>query len=133
SVFALDYKIEEAANGKEGLAKAIEKVPHIIISDVMMPVMNGFEFCRKVKADIRTSHIPVILLTAKNDEQDKLKGLAYEADDYVVKPFSTHELAARVKNLITLRNKLQEKFKSSVMVKPNEVKVNSMEEAFLQK
>jgi len=125
--------MEHAADGKEGLEKALNLVPSLIISDVMMPGMDGNELCKTLKSDIRTSHVPIILLTAKTSEEDKITGLQHKADDYLTKPFKTRELKIRVKNLIELRDRLQEKFKSSVMVKPQEIEVSSMEQVFLEK
>ncbi|MDN5212982.1 tetratricopeptide repeat protein [Fulvivirgaceae bacterium BMA12] len=131
--FDNDYNIIEASNGREGVDIALSEIPDLIISDVMMPEMDGYNLCKELKTNIKTSHIPIILLTAKTEEKHKIQGLENEADDYLVKPFNTKELGARVKNLILTRKKLQALFKSSVMVNPKEVEVSSMEEVFLQK
>lgn len=105
------YEIHTAENGKEGLEHAIENIPDLVISDVMMPVMDGVEMCRQLKTDERTNHIPVIMLTAKSDQKSKVKGLETGADDYIIKPFDTEELQVRVRNLIEQRKNLREKFR----------------------
>lgn len=110
SIFEKDYRIFQARNGEEGLNIAIENIPDIIISDLMMPKIDGIQLCKKVKTDERTSHIPVILLTAKTAINSKLEGLETGADDYLSKPFNTDELQARVKNLVEQRRMLRERF-----------------------
>ncbi len=100
------YQIEVAQNGKEGFEKAIEKVPDIVISDVMIPLINGFDLCHKLKQDFRTSHIPIIMLTAKADLTSRIEGLEKGADAYLTKPFSKDELLIRLKKLTELRKQL---------------------------
>jgi signal transduction histidine kinase/DNA-binding response OmpR family regulator len=128
-----NYQIIEATNGKEGLEKAIAEVPDIIVSDVMMPVMDGFALAEKLKKDERTSHIPLILLTAKAGQQHKLEGLETGADDYLTKPFDAKELLVRIQNLIHQRKLLRKKFAGEILLKPSEVAVNSADEVFLNK
>ena len=103
-----DYNIEEAENGKVGMEKARATGVDLVISDIMMPVMDGIAFCRELKTDDRINHIPVILLTARATTEGKLEGLDIGADHYVVKPFDARELIARVKNLIATRRTLRE-------------------------
>jgi len=128
-----DYKIVEAQNGLEGVEKAMELIPDLVISDVMMPVLDGYALCDRLKADEKTSHIPVILLTARAEREDKLAGLETGADDYLTKPFDAAELRVRVKNLIAVRRKLQEKFKQQMVLRPSEISITSVDEAFLKK
>jgi signal transduction histidine kinase/ligand-binding sensor domain-containing protein/DNA-binding response OmpR family regulator len=127
------YRILTAENGKEGLKKTIEKYPDLVISDVMMPEMDGFELCQKIKSDERISHIPVILLTAKADLISKLEGLEFGADDYINKPFEADELKVRSKNLIEQRKRLREKFARLAELQPNEIAVTSTDEKFLER
>jgi YesN/AraC family two-component response regulator len=101
-----------AVNGKTGLEKALEIIPDIILSDVMMPVMDGIEMLDKVKNDIRTSHIPVVMLTAKADINSRLAGLERGADAYLAKPVDERELHIQLKNLVELRKKLYERYAS---------------------
>ena len=108
-----NYQIQTASNGKEGMKKAIELIPDIIISDVMMPEADGFEVCNFLKNDIRTSHIPLILLTAKADIESKLTGLTRGADAYLAKPFEEEELKIRMNKMLDLRKRLQEKYSNS--------------------
>ena len=106
------YVLILAKDGEEGISKAIEYVPDIIISDVMMPKKTGFEVCETLKQDRRTSHIPIILLTAKAEIQDKISGIKYGADAYLIKPFNVDELLAQIDNLIRSRELLREKFRN---------------------
>ncbi len=128
-----DYKIIEAATGKEGCEKAVEIIPDLIISDIMMPEMDGYSLCKKLKSDERTSHIPIILLTARAGEEDKLHGLETGADDYLTKPFSSKELLLRVNNLIEVRQILRKKFSGSLIIKPKDIAGSSVDKLFLEK
>lgn len=128
-----DYTLFEAANGKEGITVAKEKIPDLIISDVMMPEMDGVEFCSKIKSDFLTSHIPVIMLTAKASGESKIQGLETGADDYLTKPFSSKELFVRIKNLLEQRKLLREKFSKEINPVLQKITSNSLDEEFLQK
>ena len=127
------YKVMEARDGREGLEKALQEIPDLVISDVMMPVMDGFELCKKLKTDDRTSHVPVILLTARVEDGDKVTGLETGADAYLIKPFNSVELLVRVNNLIEIRNKMRAKFSGKLMVKPAEIAVTSRDRLFMQR
>lgn len=126
------YLVTEAVDGQDGLEKAQAMIPDLIISDVMMPGMDGYEMCRHIKTNKHTNHIPLILLTAKAARENKLEGLELGADDYLVKPFDQEELLIRIKNLISLRTKLQEKYQQEVWLKPKEVQVSSVHQKFLE-
>lgn len=112
SILVDDYQVGVAVNGQEGIDKALETIPDLIISDVMMPQKDGFELCQTLKKDFRTSHIPIILLTAKADMESNLAGLEYGADAYLTKPFNSRELRTRVRKLIELRDTLREKYQA---------------------
>ncbi len=126
------YQILEAENGLDGLEMALKHIPDLIISDIMMPEMDGYDVCQALKKDERSSHIPIILLTAKSTSDDKLKGLAYQADDFLTKPFDSQELQARIKNLIEQRKTLKAKFSSNLLKIPNNVTVNSIDQKFME-
>ncbi|MBE0573045.1 MAG: response regulator [Ignavibacteriaceae bacterium] len=128
------YAVEEAVNGEQGVRMAENIIPDLIISDLMMPKMDGNELTRVLKNDERTSHIPIIILTAKSGQENKIEGLQTGADDYLTKPFDLQELRVRVENLINIRKKLQEKFsKGEFLSKPVEKKLKSIDEKFLAK
>jgi signal transduction histidine kinase/DNA-binding response OmpR family regulator len=132
-VLEAEYEVLEAKDGAEGLSLAREAVPDLVVSDVMMPRMNGYELCQALKNDEKTSHIPVILLTARAAQEDKLEGLEKEADAYLTKPFDSRELAVQARNLIQLRQTLRERFGRAVILKPSEMSVSSVDEIFLDK
>ncbi len=106
------YNLHIAQNGLEGIQKALYLVPSLILSDVMMPEKDGFELCETLKHDLRTSHIPVVLLTARADVESRISGLKFGADDYLAKPFNEEELLARITNLIRIRSELQKRYNS---------------------
>lgn len=128
------YLFEEAVNGEQGIRKAQKIIPDLIISDMMMPKMDGNELTRILKNDEKTSHIPIILLTARSGQENKIEGLETGADDYLTKPFDLKELQARIKNLIEIRRKLQAKYsKPEYVLKSDGKKVTSLDEKFLNK
>ncbi len=131
--FQAQFEIIETYNGKQGLKAAFDTIPDIIISDVMMPVMDGIKLCEILKTDERTSHIPVILLTALAGEKNKLEGLETGADDYLTKPFNGFELKTRVKNLIEGRKRLRERFSREVRLQPSAIAITSADEKFLER
>jgi signal transduction histidine kinase/DNA-binding response OmpR family regulator len=130
--FEPHYTVVEAEDGLQGIEKAHEIIPDLIISDVMMPGADGFELCRKLKKDVNTSHIPIILLTAKAGEESTIRGLETGADDYITKPFSTRLLSVRIRNLIDLRSRFQEKMQRRMKLQPAEISVSSVDETFLE-
>jgi DNA-binding response OmpR family regulator/anti-sigma regulatory factor (Ser/Thr protein kinase) len=128
-----EFDVVVAVSGAQAWESAIHRIPDVVISDVMMPEMSGYELCARLKQDERTSHIPVILLTALADRTDKIEGLQTGADDYLVKPFDAHELLVRVRNILANRQKIQERFRTSISLKPGEVRVESLNDKFLRK
>ncbi len=132
SLFESTYQIIEAKDGQEGIELAIEKIPDLVICDLMMPRLDGFGFCKALKTDVRTNHIPIVMLTAKATLDDRLEGLELGADDYLAKPFNTDELQIRVKNLIKIRDDLRLKF--DTQNEPISLpKTQSLDEQFLHK
>jgi len=126
------YKVVEASNGKEGLKQAQYHIPDLIVSDVMMPEMNGVELCNKIKNERNTSHIPVILLTARSGEEQKIEGFEAGADDYITKPFSFEILQSRIKNLIHQREIFQKDFRKHIEVKASSIVISSLDEKLIQ-
>lgn len=133
SIFIRDYIVLEAKNGEEGLDIAQEEIPDLVISDVMMPIMDGIKFCKMLKSNIKTSHIPVILLTARTSLIFKVDGYESGADDYVTKPFESNLLRIRVENLIKQREKLRKLYGGSntAEIEPSLISFTSADEKFI--
>lgn len=128
-----EYRVEVADDGAKAWEIIPELHPDIIVSDVMMPEMDGNELCRLVKTDIRTSHIPFILLTARSAKEQKLEGLESGADDYVTKPFDFDILNLRIKRLLLLRKKRQENFNPQMNIAPSEITITSLDEKLIKR
>jgi DNA-binding response OmpR family regulator len=126
-----EFGLIEAVDGSAGLKLAKEHMPDLIITDLMMPRMDGYELCEKLKSDVLTSHIPIIMLTAKATIGDRLKGLELGADDYISKPFDINEVRIRTRNLIDQRRKLREKFGKEITLEPIDIAITSVDEKFL--
>ncbi|MCD2422420.1 response regulator [Niabella pedocola] len=131
--FEAKYKVRTAGNGKGALKLMETYQPDLIISDIMMPEMDGLHFCRRIKQNVQTSHIPVILLTARAETAQQIKGLEMGADDYVVKPFSIALLEAKVQGVLRTRRKLREYYAASKAIEPEKMTFNPLDEAFLKK
>lgn len=126
------FRVVEAADGREGMEKARDIIPDLIISDIMMPGKDGYELCRELKSQRDTSHIPIILLTAKAAEENIIEGLETGADDYITKPFNTKILCARIKNLIDLRRQWQETMQREMTFKPVQKSVSQIDKEFVK-
>jgi YesN/AraC family two-component response regulator len=133
SLLETHYCVETAFDGAEGYRKAIEIKPDIILSDVMMPEMDGFEFCQRIKSNEETATIPFVLLTAKSSEQYKLLGVQTGADEYISKPFDPDYLLEKIRSLLLAKKKYKKQFSKSVRLEPSDVEISSSEEAFIQK
>ena len=128
-----DYRVLEAIDGEDGWNNSVESLPDIIVSDVMMPKLDGFTLLEKLKTDERTSHIPVILLTARAASEDKIEGYKTGADAYIMKPFDTNELKARIKNLLEQRKRIQQHFQKIGIFDFDKPGVTSVDKKFLRK
>jgi signal transduction histidine kinase/ligand-binding sensor domain-containing protein/AraC-like DNA-binding protein len=127
------FNILEAENGKKGWQKALAQHPNLIVSDITMPEMNGIDLCLKIKNDTRTSHIPVILLTARVGEEQQLKGLETGAADYLTKPFNFEILQSKIKNILSQQESMRKTYQKQVDVNPTEMHVDSPDELFIKK
>ena len=126
------YSIVEAKDGEEGIDVALTHIPDIIITDIMMPNVDGLELCNTLKTNPNTNHIPIIILTALNEERDLLAGLKNKADDYVTKPFGANILKHKVRNLIEIRNVLSQKYRKEFIIKPLNLLISGGEDTFAQ-
>ena len=133
SIFEQFYNIDFALNGKDGIEKAIQIQPDVILSDLMMPIMSGAEMLLKLKSNIETSHIPIILLTANKSDQNMLEGLQYGADDYITKPFNVRHLVIRCNNLVRNRKLLKEKYSQQFTSNLELITHNLIDEEFMKK
>lgn len=127
------YHVIEAGDGEEGLALIYDKLPDLIVSDVMMPRLDGMQLCKKIKSDVRTSHIPLILLTARSADEDKIRGFEIGADDYITKPFNMDLLLLRIQNQVEKRLAAQKSFRKNMAINPAEVEISSLEEKLIKK
>lgn len=132
-IFKNNYQIIEASNGKEALKIAQKEIPDCIISDVMMPEINGFELTKEIKRNELTSFIPVLLVTAKTSDEDHLKALENTADAFLTKPFNHNVLKASVTQIINERKKLQKRYSQELILKPTEIIINSVDEKFINR
>lgn len=128
SLFCKDYAVYEAANGEEGVDVAMSKIPDLVISDIMMPVKDGFTCCRELREQPRTAHIPILMLTAKAEDADVLQASKIGVDDYMMKPFNPEVLKAKVRNLILQRERLKRIYTKALMLKQKETKQGEAEE-----
>jgi signal transduction histidine kinase/DNA-binding response OmpR family regulator len=133
NLFIDDYRVATADDGEEGYRSVLDLVPDIIICDVMMPKMDGYEFCRKVKEDMRISHIPIILLTAKSSEDSKYSGIEAGADDYISKPFNIDLLKLKIAKIIQKQKAFQKQFQKKIEITTSDVEIVSIDEKFVRK
>lgn len=131
--FESTYNILLASNGDIGIKLALEHIPDLIISDIMMPITDGIQLTERLKNDELTSHIPIILLTAKAGDENAIKGIEIGADDYITKPFNSKFLKTKVSNLISIRNKLQNRYSQEIILSPKDIGVTNLDEEFLKK
>lgn len=132
-LFSDSYRVITANDGEEAWQEVLDDLPDLILCDVMMPKMGGYEFCRKVKGDIRTSHIPVILLTAKSSDENRYSGIEAGSDDYISKPFNIDMLTLKISKIIEKQKKYQSNFRKKIDISPSEIKIMTMDEKFVKK
>ena len=131
-LLACDYTVDCAENGKIAYQKSLDNEYDLILSDVLMPEMDGIALCKQLKSNIETSHIPVILLTAKSASQFRLEGLSYGAEAYITKPFNADELKLQIATLLNARQKVKERFGKIITLEPTDIEITSREEAFIE-
>ncbi len=127
-----EYNVQTATNGENALSVLSQKAVSLVVSDVMMPVMDGLELCRRMKSDINLSHIPIILLTARTTEENQLEGLQLGADDYVMKPFNMDVLTLRIAKFMEWSQKSHKQFKEKIDIAPSEITITPLDEQFIQ-
>ena len=128
-----EYTVQTCSNGKEALTIIPEYKPELVISDIMMPEMDGLELCSNIKKDIRYSHIPIILLTAKASEEHQLEGLETGADDYITKPFNMEVLKLRICKMIEMNIKRQEIFNQEIKIEPSRITITPLDQQLIEK
>ncbi|MFT3994017.1 MAG: two-component regulator propeller domain-containing protein [Dysgonomonas sp.] len=132
-LFKDNYRISVANDGEEACSLVLDQLPDIILSDVMMPKMDGYEFCRRMKADMRTSHIPIILLTAKSSEENEYSGIDAGADDFISKPFNIDILKLKIAKILEKQKILHNSFRKKIDISPSEIEITPMDEKFVKK
>ncbi len=128
-----DFTVLEAPDGQEGLRLAVERMPDLVLTDILMPLMDGIELCRRLKADLATSHIPVVMLTARGAEEHEIEGLESGADDYITKPFSVAVLKARVRRLTAARRRLGERLGLDALLPTADSAIAPIDRDFLER
>jgi DNA-binding response OmpR family regulator len=128
-----EYQIIQAADGEEGEQQILKHLPDLVITDIMMPKVDGVELCRRIKSNLQTSHIPIILLTARSSDDSRLVSYEAGADEYISKPFNFDILLLRIRNLIAKQEERKEQFRKSVTVNPTEITITSLDEKFIAK
>ena len=132
-VLGSEYKVLQSEHGKDGLHQANEDIPDLIITDVMMPEMDGITLVKELKSSEKTNHIPIIMLTARSEDEDRINGLNLHVDDYMIKPFNSEELRARINRLIKQRELLKNKYSQQLLLEPTPLDVQSVDEQFISK
>jgi signal transduction histidine kinase/ligand-binding sensor domain-containing protein/DNA-binding NarL/FixJ family response regulator len=131
--FSEEYSVSEAEDGEEGFETAAEQIPDLIISDIMMPKMDGLDFCKKLKSHAKTAHIPVVLLTSRAPMESQIEGYESGADDYILKPFNLNLLAVRIKNILASRRSLKDRYRKEISIQPSASLPDSPDEKLMQK